>query len=114
MATMKHVNPDDIRTLFSRAMSDMYRAEAPQYGALLELVADVNDETLRRDPDLKASLERAGELDRLSVERHGAIESPPSYRESQVFRVLYHPSLEPSHVLLSQLPGLCLFRGSPL
>jgi uncharacterized glyoxalase superfamily metalloenzyme YdcJ len=73
MATMKHVNPDDIRTLFSRAMSDMYRAEAPQYGALLELVADVNDETLRRDPDLKASLERAGELDRLSVERHGAI-----------------------------------------
>ena len=73
MATMKHVNPDDIRTLFSRAMSDMYRAEAPQYGALLELVADVNDETLRRDPDLKASLERAGEFDRLSVERHGAI-----------------------------------------
>jgi Domain of unknown function (DUF1338) len=59
MATMKHVNPDDIRTLFSRAMSDMYRAETPQYGALLELVADVNDETLRRDPDLKASLERA-------------------------------------------------------
>ena len=47
-------------------MSDMYRAEALQYGALLELVADVNDETLRRDPDLKASLERAGELDRLS------------------------------------------------
>ena len=45
MATMKHVNPDDIRALFSRAMSDMYRAEAPQYGALLELVADVNDET---------------------------------------------------------------------
>src|SRR5580704_4451419 len=27
MATMKHVNPDDIRTLFSRAMSEMYRAE---------------------------------------------------------------------------------------
>ena len=73
MATMKHVDPDDIRALFSRAMSNMYRAEAPQYGALLELVADVNEETLRRDPDLKASLERAGELDRLSVERHGAI-----------------------------------------
>src|ERR1700730_13312314 len=25
-----------------------------------------------------------------------------SYRESQVFRVLYHPSLEPSHVLLQR------------
>ncbi|MGH6853753.1 MAG: 2-oxoadipate dioxygenase/decarboxylase family protein, partial [Methylocella sp.] len=73
MATMKHVNPDDIRTLFSRAMSDMYRAEVPQYGALLELVADINDETLRRDRDLRASLEWAGEFGRLSVERHGAI-----------------------------------------
>ncbi len=73
MATMKHVNSDDIRTLFSRAMSDMYRAEAPQYGALLKLVGDVNDETLRRDPNLKASLEQTGELGRLSVERHGAI-----------------------------------------
>ena len=73
MATMKHVNPDDIRTLFSRAMSDMYGAEVPQYDVLLELIADVNDETLRREPDLQASLERAGELDRLNLERHGAI-----------------------------------------
>ena len=72
MATT-HIDSDDIRTLFSRAMSDMYRGEVPQYGALLQLVADINDETLRRDPDLKASLEAAGELDRLSVERHGAI-----------------------------------------
>jgi uncharacterized glyoxalase superfamily metalloenzyme YdcJ len=72
MATT-HIDSDDIRTLFSRAMSDMYRAEVPQYGALLRLVADISDETLRRDPELKASLEAAGELDRLSVERHGAI-----------------------------------------
>ncbi len=68
-----HIGTDDIRTLFSRAMSDMYRAEVPQYGALLQLVVDINDETLRRNPDLKARLEAAGELDRLSVERHGAI-----------------------------------------
>jgi uncharacterized glyoxalase superfamily metalloenzyme YdcJ len=73
MATMKYIDPNDIRTLFSRAISDMYRAEVPQYGTLLELVASVNDETLQRDQDLKARLERAGELDRLSVERHGAI-----------------------------------------
>lgn len=73
MAMMTHISPDDIRTLFSRAMSDMYRAEAPQYATLIQLVADVNAETLRRDPDLRARLERAGELDRLSVERHGAI-----------------------------------------
>ncbi|MBW5438487.1 VOC family protein [Bradyrhizobium canariense] len=69
----QHVHPDDIRDLFSRAMSDMYRAEVPQYGTLLELVADVNAETLRRNTRLRAELERCGEIERLAVERHGAI-----------------------------------------
>ncbi|UQR61551.1 VOC family protein [Bradyrhizobium sp. C-145] len=69
----RHANSDDIRDLFSQAMSDMYRAEVPQYGTLLELVAEVNAETLRNSPKLCASLEQSGELDRLSVERHGAI-----------------------------------------
>jgi Domain of unknown function (DUF1338) len=83
MATMKHVNPDDIRTLFSRAMSDMYRAEVPQYGALLELVADINDETLRRDRDLRASLERAGEFGRLSVDAMAPFVSEPRRSSSR-------------------------------
>ncbi|WP_342734325.1 VOC family protein [Bradyrhizobium sp. B117] len=48
--TERQTHPDDIRDLFSRAMSDMYRAEIPQYGTLLALVADV-----------------------LGVERHGVI-----------------------------------------
>lgn len=69
----RHAHPDDIRDLFSRAMSDMYRAEVPQYGALLELVADVNAETLRVDRRLRAMLEQNGEIERLNVERHGAI-----------------------------------------
>lgn len=69
----RHAHPDDIRDLFSRAMSDMYRAEVPQYGTLLELVADVDAEKLHADPRLRASLEQTGEIDRLSVERHGAI-----------------------------------------
>lgn len=69
----RHAHPDHIRDLFSRAMSDMYRAEVPQYGTLLELVADVNAETLRADPDLHARLEQGSEIDRLVVERHGAI-----------------------------------------
>lgn len=68
-----HAHPNDIRDLFSRAVSDMYRSEVPQYGTLLELVADVNATTLRDDPCLRASLERGGEIERLSVERHGAI-----------------------------------------
>lgn len=69
----RHAQPDDIRDLFSRAMSDMYRAEVPQYGSLLELVADINAETLRANPRLRAGLEQSGEIERLGVERHGAI-----------------------------------------
>lgn len=68
-----HMHPDAIRTLFSQAMSDMYRSEVPQYGTLIDLVRDVNARTLEADPALRDRLEAAGELDRLDVERHGAI-----------------------------------------
>ncbi|WP_336741127.1 VOC family protein [Aureimonas altamirensis] len=64
---------DEIRAGFSRAMSDMYKQEVPQYGTLMQLVAEVNSGTLKSDADLAARLDRAGELDRLSDERHGAI-----------------------------------------
>ncbi|NNG73819.1 VOC family protein [Rhizobium laguerreae] len=67
------VSPDRIRSLFTEAMSQMYRAEVPQYGTLIELVADVNADCLERDPNLRARLARAGELKRIDVERHGAI-----------------------------------------
>jgi uncharacterized glyoxalase superfamily metalloenzyme YdcJ len=68
-----HIHPDEIRTLFSQAMSDMYRTEVPQYGTLMELVRDVNRATLQADPALKSQLQAARDLDRLDVERHGAI-----------------------------------------
>lgn len=71
---MKHFySTDEVRSLFSQAMSDMYRTEVPQYGTLIDLVRDVNAQTLAADPALHARLEAAGELDRLDVERHGAI-----------------------------------------
>jgi len=69
----RHAHPDDVRDLFSRAMSDTYRAEVPQYGTLLDLVADINAETLRADARLRARLEQNGEIERLSIECHGAI-----------------------------------------
>jgi uncharacterized glyoxalase superfamily metalloenzyme YdcJ len=65
--------PDDVRTLFSTAMSEMYRAEVPQYGTLLKLVADVNDETRRANPELERRLLQNEEIARLNLERHGAI-----------------------------------------
>src|SRR5580700_5496402 len=89
MATMKHVNPDDIRTLFSRAMSDMYRAEAPQYGALLDLVADVNDETLRPRPGSKGEPRagrRARSPERRAPWRHSSRNSAGARRDSPRLR----------------------------
>lgn len=65
--------PDAIRTRFSEAMSAMYRAEVPLYGDLLSIVADVNAQVLADRPELAAEMAAAGELDRLDVERHGAI-----------------------------------------
>ncbi|MGO6813484.1 2-oxoadipate dioxygenase/decarboxylase HglS [Rhizobium leguminosarum] len=67
------VSPDRIRSLFTEAMSQMYRAEVPQYGTLIELVADVNAGCLENDPNLRDRLAQAGELERIDVERHGAI-----------------------------------------
>ena len=64
---------DTIRTRFSRAMSAMYRDEVPLYGDLLSIVADVNRRVLADRPALSAELRARGELDRLDVERHGAI-----------------------------------------
>lgn len=67
------VSVDEIRTRFSAAMSAMYGQEVPLYEDLLSLVADVNAGTLSRDPELEAQLIDSGELQRLNLERHGAI-----------------------------------------
>ena len=69
----RFVSTNDIRTRFSRAMSEMYRKEVPQYGTLIDLVADVNAVALQADPELRQRMARSGELERLDVERHGAI-----------------------------------------
>lgn len=67
------ISTDDVRDRFSKAMSAMYQEEVPQYTTLLDLVATVNQETLDAQPALKHRLETQSELERLSVERHGAI-----------------------------------------
>lgn len=68
-----NITADEIREKFSHAMSAMYQQEVPQYGSLLELVADVNLAVLENNPLLQQQLENADELARLNVERHGAI-----------------------------------------
>ncbi len=73
MADSRFLDPDQIRARFSAALSAMYRAEVPAYGALLDLVAQVNARVLEEDPSLRDQLARSGTLERVSVERHGAI-----------------------------------------
>ncbi|HWH85377.1 MAG TPA: VOC family protein [Pseudomonas sp.] len=73
MTVQPFVSPDLIRQRFSRAMSDMYRDEVPLYGALMQLVEKTNRDVLSRQPDIAGQLKRSGEIERLDMERHGAI-----------------------------------------
>jgi uncharacterized glyoxalase superfamily metalloenzyme YdcJ len=78
---------DDIRSAFSAAMSAMYRAEVPAYGTLMDLVADVNGETLAADPALASRLSQMDALERISEERHGAIRLGTAAELSMMRRV---------------------------
>lgn len=70
---IQFLSSDEIRNLFSQSMSAMYREEVPQYDTLLNLVADVNCNTLEKTPELGRKMQDDGEMQRLAVERHGAI-----------------------------------------
>lgn len=90
-ATAVYLASDEIRARFSRAMSQMYRAEVPAYGTLLELVADVNQVVLNGDSELRQKLAETDNLDRISEERHGAIRlgKPEELRTiARVFNVM--------------------------
>jgi len=73
MSVQTITSPDAIRTLFSTAMSEMYRTEVPAYQTLVELVEEVNAALLAADPAERHRLDTAGGLYRISEERHGAI-----------------------------------------
>lgn len=67
------ISQDVIRDRFSKAMSRMYQQEVPQYGTLLQIVKQTNADYLREHPHTFAASEHPLELNRLDVERHGAI-----------------------------------------
>lgn len=89
------VHPDDIRSRFSAALSALYRAEVPQYGELLALVADINAETLKRDAAGADRLAASGELARLSQERHGAIRVGTADELATIARAFAVMGMEP-------------------
>ncbi|MHA6497767.1 2-oxoadipate dioxygenase/decarboxylase family protein, partial [Escherichia coli] len=69
------ITADEIREQFSQAMSAMYQQEVPQYGTLLELVADVNLAVLENNPQpvsythLRAHETRRHRVCRLRLEK---------------------------------------------
>ncbi|MHC8377797.1 2-oxoadipate dioxygenase/decarboxylase HglS [Pseudomonas sp. MDT1-16] len=73
MSHPNFVSPDLIRQRFSKAMSDMYREEVPLYGTLMELVEQTNRHVLDSNPKIARQLNSTGEIQRLDLERHGAI-----------------------------------------
>ncbi len=95
MTTTAYVGPNAIRSRFSAAMSDMYREEVPQYGTLLELVADINALHLADAPQQRDAMRAAGDLERLHVERHGAVRLGTPQELSQARRVFAVMGMEP-------------------
>ncbi|AHG21970.1 hypothetical protein Z042_21895 [Chania multitudinisentens RB-25] len=73
MAAQQFISPNEIRARFSQAMSAMYQKEVPLYGALVELVAKTNRQVLSENAALAHQLQITGEINRLTMERHGAI-----------------------------------------
>jgi len=104
----KTISPDEIRSLFSNAMSEMYRKEVPLYDDLLKLVENVNEEVLRSNTttsilpttnttatatkkkttttESKMSIDSS--IQRLTSERHGAIRLGSSW-ELQTMKRLF-------------------------
>ncbi|KAF2008877.1 DUF1338-domain-containing protein [Aaosphaeria arxii CBS 175.79] len=64
--TNHYVHPDDLRTAFALEMSRMYRNEVPLYSDLIRIVEGVNDQKFAQSIN-------SNTMDRLDLERHGAI-----------------------------------------
>ncbi|MUT49725.1 MULTISPECIES: VOC family protein [Pseudomonas] len=86
---------NEIRARFSVAMSRMYQNEVPQYGSLLELVAEINSSVLADDTELEMKLIQGGELGRLAMERHGAIRVGTPQELSTLRRLFAVMGMEP-------------------
>ncbi|WP_070885621.1 VOC family protein [Pseudomonas argentinensis] len=95
MSTREFVDPSAIRAQFSSAMSAMYRAEVPLYGDLLALVADTNAGVLAGCASLRQQLEWTGEIERLSMERHGAIRVGTAEELSTIRRLFAVMGMQP-------------------
>ncbi|KAH8649983.1 hypothetical protein BX600DRAFT_529095 [Xylariales sp. PMI_506] len=68
------VHPDELRTAFALAMSHMYKNEVPLYGDLVRIVQGCNKQCLLNMANgADGRTYDSDNLDRLTLERHGAI-----------------------------------------
>ena len=95
MTASSFANRDAIRASFSRAMSDMYKAEVPLYGTLMELVSETNEGVLASDAQIAQSLKQTGEIQRLDMERHGAIRVGTAAELATLSRLFAVMGMEP-------------------
>lgn len=75
----RFMDPNDVRTAFTIAMSGMYRDEVPLYGNLVRIVRSINQEFLSRGSQ--------SEPQRLDLERHGAIRLGTPYELRTISRI---------------------------
>lgn len=68
MNSTSFISTNDIRIQFTKAMSDMYQQEVPLYKKLLDLVKNVNQESMKDLPEFSVNQNRL-----LELEHHGAI-----------------------------------------
>ncbi len=95
MTASSFANRDEIRARFSRAMSDMYKTEVPLYGTLMDLVAETNEGVLTRNAQVAQSLKQTGEIQRLDMERHGAIRVGTATELATLSRLFAVMGMEP-------------------
>ena len=81
------VAPEYIRKRFAHIMSDMYKEEVPLYGELINLVNDINNNILKEANEIKEQLVNTGEINRLDLERHGAIRLGKPYELATMRRI---------------------------
>ncbi len=101
-----YLNPDDVRSLFSLALSAMYKNEVPLYGDLLDLVADINADVLTRRVDQNDGIVRGDPPKRLEVERHGAIRLGTAAELAMMGRLFAVMGMEPVGYYDLSLAGL--------
>ncbi|WP_026607897.1 2-oxoadipate dioxygenase/decarboxylase HglS [Methylocapsa acidiphila] len=94
-ASRLFVSADAVRARFSAVLSQIYRREAPRYADLRELVESVNANALAQGEALAVRLGGAGELNGLSLERHGAIRLGTSEELSIIRRLFATMGLHP-------------------